>query len=73
MLDYWAAASDFEPEEKIAAVTDIYNQVGLPAMSRAAEERYYRQALASLEAISIGEDKKRVLREFMATLMERDV
>ena len=73
VLDYWAAASDFEPEEKIAAVTDIYNQVGLPAMSRAAEEHYYRQALASLEAISIGDDKKRVLREFMATLMERDV
>ena len=73
VLDYWAAASDFEPEEKIAAVTDIYNQVGLPAMSRAAEEHYYRQALASLEAISIGEDKKGVLREFMATLMERDV
>ncbi len=73
VLDYWAAASDYNPEEKVAAVTDIYNKVGLPAMSRAAEERYYRKAQASLEALSVGDDKKQVLREFMANLMERDV
>ena len=73
ILDHWAAASDYNPEEKVAAVTDVYNKVGLPAMSRAIEERYYRKALASLEALSVSEEKKSVLREFMANLMERDV
>lgn len=42
-------------------------------MSRAAEERYYREAQASLEALSVSDGKKQVLREFMANLMERDV
>ena len=72
-LDYWATATDIVPEEKVAAVTAIYTALGLPEMSRAIEEQYYRRAQASLEALSVAEDKKQVLREFMAALMERDV
>lgn len=72
-LDYWATATDIVPEEKVTAVTAIYTALGLPEMSRAIEEQYYRRAQASLEALSVAEDKKQVLREFMAALMERDV
>ena len=73
VLDYWATATDINPNEKIAAVTDIYNKVGLPAMSRAIEEHYYNQAKAELEALSVPVGQKEVLRQFMAMLMERDV
>lgn len=72
-LDYWATATDIVPEEKIAAVTAIYTALGLPEMSRDIEERYYLRAQASLEALSVAEEKKLVLREFMAALMERNV
>ena len=72
-LDYWATAADIVPEEKVAAVTAIYTALGLPEMSRNIEEQYYRRAQASLEALSVAEEKKLVLREFMAALMERDV
>ena len=72
-LDHWASATDIVPEEKIAAVTEIYNQVGLPEMSRAIEEHYYGLAKAELEALSVAADQKEVLRQFMAMLMERDV
>lgn len=73
VLDYWASATDINPEEKIAAVTDIYNKVGLPEMSRAIEEHYYTLAKAELEMLSVSEEQKSVLRQFMAMLMERDV
>ena len=73
VLDYWATATGINPNEKIAAVTDIYNKVGLPAMSRAIEEHYYNQAKAELEALSVPVGQKEVLRQFMAMLMERDV
>ena len=73
VLDYWASATDIKPEEKIAAVTDIYNKVGLPEMSRAIEEHYYALAKAELEMLSVPEEQKSVLRQFMAMLMERDV
>ena len=73
VLDYWATAADINPDEKIAAVTDIYNKVGLPEMSRAIEEHYYSLAKAEFEMLSVSEEKKQVLREFMAALMERDV
>ena len=72
-LDYWATATDIVPEEKVAAVTAIYTALGLPEMSRDIEERYYLRAQASLEALSVAEEKKLVLREFMAALMERNV
>lgn len=73
VLDYWAAATDINPEEKIAAVTAIYTELGLPEMSRAIEERYYSQAKAELEALNVSLEQKEVLRQFMAMLMERDV
>lgn len=73
VLDYWATATDFEPTEKIAAVTNLYTQLGLPAMSRAIEEHYYTMAKAELEALSVAEEQKSVLRQFMVMLMERDV
>lgn len=72
VLDYWAA-TDANPAEKIAAVTDIYNKVGLPEMSRSIEEHYYSLAKAELEALSVSAEQKVVLRQFMAMLMERDV
>ncbi len=73
VLDYWATATNINPEEKIAAVTDVYNTVGLPAMSRAIEEHYYSLAKAELEALSVSAEQKEVLCQFMAMLMERDV
>ena len=73
VLDHWAAATNINPEEKIAAVTDIYNKVGLPEMSRAIEEHYYSLAKAELEALSVSKEQKSVLAQFMAMLMERDV
>ena len=73
VLDHWAAATDINPDEKVTAVTGIYNEIGLPAMSRAIEERYYNMAKAELEALGVAEEKKEVLRQFMAMLMERDV
>lgn len=72
-LDYWATASNVNPDEKIAAVTEIYNKVGLPEMSRAIEDHYYIKAKAELEALAVNEGNKQVLRQFMAALMERNV
>ena len=73
ILDHWAVATDINPEEKIAAVTDIYNKVGLPEMSRAIEEHYSSLAKAELEALSVSKEQKAVLAQFMAMLMQRDV
>ena len=73
VLDYWAAATEVNPDEKIAAVTAVYTALGLPEMSRAVEEHYYNLAKAELEALSMPVEQKEVLRQFMATLMERDV
>ena len=73
VLDYWATATDINPDEKIAEVTAIYTALGLPEKSRAIEEHYYGLAKAELEALGVPAEQKEVLRQFMAMLMERDV
>ena len=73
VLDYWTEATNINPEAKIAAVTNVYNELGLPEMSHAIEEHYYSLAKAELEALSVNKEKKVILAQFMATLMERDV
>ena len=73
VLDHWAGVTCINPDEKIAAVTGVYNEIGLPTMSRSIEEHYYSLAKAELEALGVADDKKEVLRQFMAMLMERDV
>ncbi len=72
-LDYWATATDINPDEKIAAVTDIYNKIGLPEMSRTVEAHYYDLAKEELETLSLPTTQKEVLRQFMAMIMQRDV
>lgn len=72
-LDRWATATEIDPEEKIAAVTDIYTALGLPEKSSAIEEHYYTLAKAELEALGVSDSQKAVLAQFMAMLMERDV
>lgn len=67
----WRVAEDVIPEEKIAAVTAIYNKVGVPELSRMAEDSYYRQAQDCCDRLSVCDEKKNVLRDFMASLMDR--
>lgn len=72
-LDYWASATDIDPEKKITAVTAIYTALGLPEKSRAIEEHYYNLAKAELESLSVPSEQRTVLAQFMAMLMERNV
>ena len=71
-LDYWANATDIVPEEKISAVTAIYNKVGIPELCRKTEDRYYQIAQKCCEQLSINNDKKIIIHEFMASLMDRE-
>jgi len=70
-LEHWEKATNIIPEEKIAAVTAIYNKVGIPELSRIAEDKYYHKALDCCKRLSTSTEKKMVIRDFMASLMDR--
>ncbi|MBR4336910.1 MAG: polyprenyl synthetase family protein [Bacteroidaceae bacterium] len=75
-LQHWFATSDPDPlfsETKIAAVTRIYTDLGLPAICRTHEDEFYRLAHAHLNKVSASDETKSVLCAYLASLMERIV
>lgn len=71
-LARWIAAKDFDREEKVKAVTAIYNKLGIDTMAKAKMEEYYAEAIAALDKVSVSEDKKSELRDYAAKMMKRE-
>lgn len=71
-LARWIAAKDFDREEKVKAVTAIYNKLGIDTMAKAKMEEYYAEAVAALDKVSVSEDKKSELRDYAAKMMKRE-
>lgn len=67
----WLNAADFVPEEKIAAVTAIYNKVGIAGYCDAQIEKYYQEGLKLLNEVDVDDARKENLRIFVHHLMER--
>lgn len=71
VLNQWIGAKEVVPEEKIKAVTSIYNELGLKALSEEKIEAYFEEAMAHLKALSVPEEKQQVLKEISHRLMNR--
>lgn len=73
-LERWIAKEEpTRAEEKIAAVTEIYNQIGVKEICEEKMKEYYLKALSNLDNVSVEQSKKELLREVAASLMDRDV
>lgn len=71
-LEGWIAAKDFNRQEKVAAVTAIYNKLGIDKMAKAKMEEYYAVALDALRAVKVSEEKKADLYDYAAKMMKRN-
>ncbi|HIU55040.1 MAG TPA: polyprenyl synthetase family protein [Candidatus Gallibacteroides avistercoris] len=72
-LNRWIGLESFDPEEKITAVTRIYNQLGIDRLCEEEMEKHYRHALTSLQEIAVGEEKKEMLYYIAGQMMKRTV
>ncbi len=72
-LDAWIDAETYVPEEKIAAVTALYDEIGVKALCEQLMEAYTEQARASLQAVSVSAERKSELTALMEKLMHREV
>ena len=70
-LDKWISAKDFDREEKIAAVTKLYDEIGIRELSEQKVNAYFEESQRYLNAISVADEKKTELRKFTAQLMNR--
>lgn len=70
-LEKWISAENFIPEEKIAAVTHIYNNIGIDKLAQRKIEDLFSESLLSLEKVKVTDDKKAELRNFAFRLLGR--
>lgn len=70
-LNSWIAKKTFDPEEKIAAVTAIYDQLHLKELSEDKIHGYYDQAMDCLASLHVAPERLDILKEVSARLMNR--
>lgn len=66
------ADSDCEPEAKIQAVTGLYDQLGIPALTLQAIDRYYAEARTELQALSLPQEQWQPLWDYACSLLGRN-
>ncbi len=67
----WIGKSQFDAQEKIAAVTAIYNKVKVDEICDVEISRYYTEAMDCLARVNVDERLKQNLKEFVQGLMTR--
>lgn len=72
-LNAWIDADTFEASEKIAAVTDLYNQIGVKGICEKKMTEYCERAMDNLMAVGVPDAKKKELEELLKKMMYREV
>ena len=72
-LHQWINAPEFNPKEKVEAVTTIYNFLNVKELASKEMKKQYEKALTFLESIPVGETNKQELISFADSLMVREI
>lgn len=67
----WVTAKDVEPGEKIAAVTAIYDSVGIGRLAEEKIKYYFEQSRKCLAKVNMPEERKSVLAAYTDKMMKR--
>ena len=64
-------AETFDRDEKVAAVTALYNEIGIDKMAKDKMDFFFEQSKRYLDAVSISEERKLELRAYAERMMKR--
>lgn len=70
-LWHWITAENPVPEEKIAAVTELYTKIGVDKLAEKKINFYFEQSRKYLEAVKVRADKKHELETYTENMMHR--
>ena len=68
----WISTENFDKEEKIKAVTKLYNKIGIRQLCEKKINDYFAEALTYLEKVNVPEEKKTALQRFTDQMMHRE-
>lgn len=70
-LTRWVSARDFDRNEKVDAVTRLYNEMGIDQLAQDKIAYYFAQSKKFLDAVNVPEEKKEELRKYAQKMMKR--
>lgn len=70
-LERWTQLKDFDRQEKIDAVTALYNDMGINRLAQDKMATYYEESKKYLAAVQVPTEKKRELTAYAQQMMKR--
>ena len=67
----WIEAKEFDRNEKVKAVTELYNEIGIRELCEQKIEEYYQKSLVYLAKVNLPEERKAELKAYAAEMMKR--
>lgn len=67
----WTTAKEFDKQEKILAVTQLYNEMNIGRLAQEKIAYFFEQSRGYLDAVQVPEQRKAYLREFAGRMMKR--
>ena len=67
----WTTAKEFDKQEKILAVTQLYNEMNIDRLAQEKIACFFEQSRGYLDAVQVPEQRKAQLREFAGRMMKR--
>ena len=71
-LEHWIGAKEFDRSEKVAAVTRLYDEIGIRQLCEDKINYYFQQASQTLSEVNVPEERKAQLRQYMDELLHRN-
>jgi geranylgeranyl diphosphate synthase type II len=71
-LEQWVMAKEFNRAEKVAAVTRLYDEIGIRELCEQKINYYFEQARQTLNQVQVAEDRKQALRAYMDDMLHRN-
>ena len=71
-LNRWITAATFNREVKVAAVTRLYDEIGIRQLCEEKINYYFEQAAQYLAKVSVPDERKQALRQYMHELLHRN-
>lgn len=70
-LHKWVSAETFDRDEKVRAMTELYNQIGIDKLAQQKILYYFKESKQYLDGVSVPEERKRELRAYAEAMIKR--
>ena len=70
-LQKWIDMDNPDPQEKIAAVTEIYNEIGINDLANAKIAAFFEEGMTCLDAVNVAEERKTEMAAYVKEMMRR--